>query len=35
MCIVSGKTGVTIDEVKLFLLFYADDAVIFAESVED
>ena len=35
-CVLSrGKTGVTIDDVKLFLLFYADDAVIFAESVEE
>ena len=30
-----GNTGVTIDDVKLFLLFYADDAVIFAESIEE
>ena len=29
-----GNTGVTVDDVKLFLLFYADDAVIFAESAE-
>ena len=28
------NTGVTVDDVKLFLLFYADDAVIFAESAE-
>ena len=35
-CVLSrGKTGVTTDDVKLFLLFYADDAVIFAESVEE
>ena len=27
-----GNTGVTVDDVKLFLLFYADDALIFAES---
>ena len=30
-----GNTGVTIDDVKLLLLFYADDAVIFAESIEE
>ena len=30
-----GNTGVTVDDVKLFLLFYADDAVIFAESAEE
>ena len=30
-----ANTGVTIDDVKLFLLFYADDAVIFAESIEE
>ena len=35
-CVLSwGKTSVTIDTAKLFLLFYADDAVIFAESVEE
>ena len=27
--------GVTVDDVKLFLLFYADDVVIFAESAEE
>ena len=26
-----GNMGVTVDDVKLLLLFYADDAVIFAE----
>ena len=30
-----GNTGVTVDDVKLFLLCYADDAVIFAESAEE
>ena len=30
-----GNTGVTVDDIKLFLLFYADDAVIFAESAEE
>ena len=29
-----GNTGVTVDDVKLLLLFYSDDAVIFAESAE-
>ena len=29
------NTGVTVDDVKLFLLFCADDAVIFAESAEE
>ena len=29
------NTGVTVDDVKLVLLFYADDAVIFADSTEE
>ncbi len=30
--IVKGNSGVNIDSLKLFLLLYADDIVIFAES---
>ncbi len=30
--ILKGKSGVNVDTLKLFLLMYADDIVIFAES---
>ena len=31
----TGNAGITVCDVKIFLLFYADDAVIFGESIED